>query len=182
VVESEIKIPVIELEPTRARLVTAGAKILTPAEKEVNVLFDTSTSELATGSRVLRIRRVGDRSILTFKGPAVWDGAVKQRREIELAVSSAETMAERLNALGYAPWMRYEKIRESWIFGQVRVELDHTPMGDFVELEGPPHDLPEAATSLGLDPDDAVRGSYISLWEAHRQHNPGLGRYMIFEP
>lgn len=180
-IESELKIPVVGLDPTRSRLRETGAIRLTPAELEVNFLFDTATGELASTRQVLRVRRVGGRSILTYKGPASWAGAVKQRREIEFEVSSSETAAELLHALGYAPWMRYEKMRESWTLDEVRIDLDHTPMGDFVEVEGAPDALEITARRLGLDPSAAVVGSYVSLWSERRQQQPGLGRDMVFD-
>jgi adenylate cyclase, class 2 len=181
VIESELKIPVDVLGEIRHRLAATGAEQLSAAEHEVNILFDTSRSRLAEGGQVLRVRRVGSRQVLTFKGPATYDGAVKQRREIELEISSSERIAELLHALGFAPGMRYEKKRESWLLGEIRVELDHTPMGDFVELEGPPDSLEAAAHRLGLDPARAVAQSYISLWREHCRRHPGLGRDMVFE-
>lgn len=179
-IECELKIPVDELDATRRCLREVAAEQLTTSELEVNILFDTAAGDLAANREVLRVRRVGDRRILTHKGPAVFDGAVKQRREIEVEISSSERTSELLHALGFAPWMRYEKERESWLMGSVRVELDHTPMGDFVELEGPTAELETAAHRLHLDPNRAVSQSYISLWQAHRDANPDLGRDMVF--
>jgi adenylate cyclase class 2 len=182
VIESELKIPVDDLDEVRGRLAATQAERLNAAEHEVNILFDTASGRLATSGQVLRVRRVGGRRVLTFKGPAAFDGAVKKRREIELEIASSERMSELLTALGFAPMMRYEKYRESWRFGEVRIELDHTPMGDFVELEGPPGSLAAAARSLGLDPARAVAKSYIGLWREHRRRHPGLARDMVFEP
>lgn len=180
-IECELKIPVDELDTIRRCLSEVAAEQLTPAELEVNILFDTADGNLAAHGQVLRVRRVGDRRILTHKGPAVFDGAVKQRREIEVEISSSERISELLHVLGFAPWMRYEKERESWLMESVRVELDHTPMGDFVELEGPTADLEAAAHRLHLDPGRAVSQSYISLWHAHRDTNPDLDRDMVFK-
>ncbi len=64
---------------------------------------------------------------------------------------------------------RYEKDRETWRLDDVEIVLDHTPMGDFVEVEGPAGVLEMTARSIGLDPSAAVRGSYISLWRAYRE-------------
>jgi adenylate cyclase class 2 len=180
-IECELKIPVDALAGIRRRLRAADAERLTPSERESNILFDTDDGALATAGQVLRVRRVGDRNVLTFKGPPAFAGAVKQRLEIELDVSSDERISELLQALGYSPRMRYEKDRESWSIGAVRVDLDHTPMGDFVELEGPTDALASAAHGLGLDPEDAVAGSYVGLWRDHRTRHPGLGRDMVFD-
>jgi adenylate cyclase class 2 len=181
VIERELKIPVEGLEAIRRRLVRAGAEPITPNRDEVNILFDTPGGELQSGGQALRVRRVGDRVVVTFKGPASWDGPVKQRREIELEISSGAAIAELLHVLGYVPWMRYEKQRESWRLGGVQVDLDHTPIGDFVELEGPDADLEHTARRLDLDPEQAVTESYPSLWQAHRRRHPELGRDMVFE-
>jgi adenylate cyclase class 2 len=78
--------------------------------------------------------------------------------------------------------MRYEKQRESWMLGETRVDLDHTPMGDFVELEGPTDSLEATAHRLGLDPERAVAQSYIGLWRDFRRQHPELGRDMVFDP
>lgn len=180
-IECELKIPVDGLDSIRRRLGETEATQLTINEPEVNILFDSASGQLASSGQVLRVRRVGGRNVLTFKGPADYDGAVKQRREIELEVSSSEKISELLHALGYAPWMRYEKQRESWMLGEVRVDLDHTPMGDFVELEGPTGSLENTARRLGLDPSRAVPESYISLWRTFRRQHPELGRDMVFD-
>jgi adenylate cyclase class 2 len=76
-----------------------------------------------------------------------------------------------LRRLGLSPLIRYDKDRELWRLSMVEVALDHTPMGDFVELEGPTEQLATAAEQIGLDPTTAVRGSYISLWIRYRQQH-----------
>jgi adenylate cyclase class 2 len=181
VIESEIKIPVPDLTPIRHRLEQAGGRRLADALLETNILFDTADGELAGSGRVLRLRRIGDRRVMTYKDRATMNGAVKQRREIELDIGSVERMTELLGALGFAPSIRYQKWRESWHWSAIRVELDHTPMGDFVELEGDADRLEDAARRLGLEPGNAVAGSYIELWIEHRRRRPDAGRDMVFE-
>lgn len=181
-IECELKIPVDRLDVIRRGLAEVGAERLTDNQREDNVLFDTADGRLTSSGQVLRVRRVGGRHLLTFKGPATYDGSVKQRREIELEIPSSEQISELLHALGYAPWMRYEKRRESWRIDDVRIELDHTPMGDFVELEGPTRALEATAHRIGLDPARAVAQSYIGLWRVFRRDHPELGRDMVFEP
>jgi adenylate cyclase class 2 len=181
VIEQEIKIPVDSLDEIRHRLVESGAERLHAGLREVNLLFDTADGSLASSDRVLRVRSVGERHVLTFKGTASYRGAIRERREIETEVASPERLIELLEALGYAPCFRYEKDRESWRLADVRIDLDHTPMGDFVELEGPSADLPETARALGLDPTRAVPGSYVSLWLEYRGAHPELGPDMVFD-
>lgn len=183
--ETELKIPVRDLEAVRRCLAEMpGAVELHPSEREVNILLDTTDGKLEAAGRVLRLRRIGDRQLLTLKGPASFEGAIKHREELELAVSDVAALAAIFDRLGYQPVVRYEKDRESWRVGGVTVTLDHTPMGDFVELEGPAERLTALAASLGIDPGDGVRGSYVSLWRDYRSAHPKLDlpRDMVFEP
>lgn len=150
--------------------------------REVNLLLDTRNLDLAADGCLLRLRGHGARRILTFKGPASFDGSIKVRPELEVQVEDLEKMQAVLEALGFVGVARYEKDRETWRLEGVEVVLDHTPMGDFVEVEGPSELLEPITLALGLDPSSAVRGSYMSLWEAYREANPesNLPRDMVF--
>ena len=176
-----MKIPVPDLAAVGRRLSRVGGRRIAGSELEANVLFDAPDGRLAATGRVLRLRRVGARSLLTFKGPAQMEGPIKRRTEIELEIASPENMTELLGELGFAPSVRYEKRRERWLVGDVEVDLDRTPMGDFVELEGPAEALEGVALELELDSSDAVEGTYLDLWREHRRARPGLGPDMVFE-
>lgn len=178
--ESEIKIPVERLDDTRERLRVLDAALLHPSAREVNVLLDDGFGSLRNAGQVLRIRRYGERVRLTLKGAARFVGGVKIRDELEVGASDAELLERIFRGLGFEPWMRYEKDREAWSFNEVEVVLDHTPMGGFVELEGAVELLAETARRLGLEPNDAVRGSYVSLWTEERRRHPDLPHDMVF--
>lgn len=174
-VEIELKIPVADLATVRSRLVAAEAHQLHGPLREVNLLLDSADHGVAAAGRVLRLRSVGERHLLTLKGPPSFHGALKEREELELEVADQTTMVALLERLGYRTVLRYDKDRESWRLGSTVVTLDHTPMGDFVEIEGPRTELHLAATSIGLDPGAAVHGSYVSLWHDYRRDHPELG-------
>lgn len=183
-VETELKIPVNDLATVRDSLRNVEAALEMASAREVNVVFDSADGRLSTDGCVLRLRRYGDRRVLTFKGPPSYDGPIKTRTEHELHIEGVEAMGRIFECLGFNPVARYEKDRECWRIGEVAVVLDHTPMGDFVEVEGPAAQLVEVARSLGLDPTQAVRGSYLALWREYREKRPesGLPADMIFEP
>lgn len=174
IVESELKIPVTDFEQVRAFLQRARAIVVRTMEREVNLLLDTEDKRLRTAGCMLRLRRHGDRKTLTFKGPVSYRGAIKERLEHETEVADLGRMGEILRELGLSVFMRYEKDREEWALDDVSVVLDHTPMGSFVEVEGPREKLPEIADLLGLEIASAVRGSYASLWLDHRERHPEL--------
>jgi adenylate cyclase class 2 len=102
---------------------------------------------------LLRLRDALD-THLTLKAPAP-SGAQsdqhKARVEIEITVNDYDAAFAILTALGYSPAWRYEKYRESFRLDDVIVALDHTPIGDFVEIEGPPDAIRPVAERLGFD-------------------------------
>jgi adenylate cyclase class 2 len=150
--------------------------------REVNFLFDTTDGRLRSAGSLLRLREHGDRQLITFKEPPRFIRAVKARPEFETRIGDLETMVEILERLGLSVFMRYEKDREEWLLGEFSIVLDHTPMGDFVEVEGPQDRLEHTAQILGLEVADAVRGSYVSLWRDYRARHPerDLPRDMVF--
>ena len=172
--ESELKIPVTDLQPIRASLRAARAVKVQSVARETNVLLDSDDGRLRNAGSLLRLRKHGDRKLLTFKGPVSYRGAVKERPEYETEIADLERMSDILGLVGFSIFMRYEKEREEWLLGEVSVVLDQTPMGDFVEVEGPPEQLEQTALVLGLDTADAVRGSYLSLWQEYRERHPEL--------
>ncbi len=178
--EQEMKIPVPSHAPLRERLAAAGAHLLHPLVFEENWVLDDTAGTLAAAGRLLRVRRTGERALLTVKEPGTFIGGVKSRIERETAVASPEETLAILAALGFAPVRRYQKRRESWALAGVVVALDETPAGAFVEIEGPEVSLAAAAATLGLDPGTAVRGTYLDVWTAFRAAHPDAPAEMVF--
>ena len=185
-IEAELRLSGVVLERVRAALAEHGGRRLRPPEHEQNQLWDRG-GELASGQRVLRVRRTWpsdatdatdttdttggsgapeQRCLLTYKDrPRSRDG-VKSRREIELECDPDGAIEELLEALGYEPSFRYVKLRESWTIDGHVVALDTTPLGSFVEIEGAaPRGL---LARLGLEDAEVVASSYPELWLEHR--------------
>ena len=168
---------------------------------EWNVIFDTPEGGLAKHGQLLRIRTktpqekpkkgkamAGQRTLLTFKRPSVEGKAAsgsaqedhrhKVREELELEVTGGDTLAKIFEGLGMRGWFRYEKYRttyrlpasSSWAKGLL-IELDETPIGTFVELEGPPPAIDRAARELGFSSFDYIVKNYLVLYvEDCRKH------------
>jgi len=180
VVEQEMKIPVATLSAVRERLGHSGGRRLNPSTLEENWVLDDPGRTLSGSGRLLRVRRAGEQAWLTLKEPGSFSGGVKSRVEIQTSIGNAETVLAVLGGLGFRPVRCYQKRREEWSFGPVVVALDETPMGEFVELEGPAELLARAATDLGLDPRKAVLGTYLDLWVAYRALHPEAPVNMTF--
>jgi len=178
--ETEIKIPVADLEPLRARLREAGAVELRALHEEDNTLYDDANGELSRSGCALRLRIAGNRGVLTFKGEARFDGALKVREELETEVEKPEVLRAILARLGFVPRFRYQKRRQELALLGCTVCLDETPIGFFVEVEGNAGEIPRALERLGLSAAEAERNSYAGLYARARQKEPGLPPDMLF--
>ncbi len=178
--EQEFKFGVASLVPVRATLQRLGASLRVPATLERNWVLDDAQGSLRQKGCLLRVRQWGEHHLLTFKGPARLAAGLKVREELEVGVEAGEKALAVLLALGYAPVFYYEKERETWSLRQAAVALDHTPMGDFVELEGERPGLRELAVALGFVPEAALRGTYLELWQSYRKEHPEAPLHMVF--
>jgi adenylate cyclase class 2 len=178
--ETEIKLPCPDLEGTREKLRGRGATLRQERRAEHNVLYDDARGELSGRGCTLRLRTAGTDAILTFKGPARFDGGLKVREEREVRVSDAEEAAALLSGLGLVPRFRYEKHRESWEHAGCVVSLDETPIGRFLEVEGNPGAIRKVVADLELDVSEAIPYSYPTLYARRRREDPALPPDMVF--
>jgi adenylate cyclase class 2 len=148
---------------------------------ELNILFDTPDGGFARHGQLLRIRiesaggakpKGPTRVLLTYKGPGEpqKDARFKIRDEREVVVANDAAIRGILEALGLRGWFRYEKYRTTfalpstarWAAG-LQIELDETPIGVFLELEGPPDAIDRAAKELGFSRADYITKNYLLL-------------------
>lgn len=176
-VERELKFAGVDLESLRGRLLELEAEREGPPSDEDNWLLDRD-GELALSGSVLRVRQDGRGALITFKGPASFEGQTKLRRELELGIDSAELALDLLRGLGYTVVRRYQKIREEWRLGSETICLDHTPIGDFVEFEGEKAEA--VAKRFGLQPTDAETRTYLRLYLDYLAQNPDAPVDMTF--
>jgi adenylate cyclase class 2 len=202
--ETEIKLRITNLAGFRRALRKLGARSVARVGGRVheqNVLFDTAAKQLKNRGQLLRIRTEApaargkggkhtQRVLLTFKRPVAAGekreesrGAHKVREELELQVSDGEALASIFRGLGMRPWFSYEKFRttyrlpkgQRWAKGLL-IELDETPIGTLVELEGPSRAIDRAAKTLGFSKQDYVVANYFVLYRdecRRRGEKPG---------
>jgi len=161
--EIEIKFLVPDLKALEQRLAAMGFRCVTPSTREVNTLYDLPGHKLRRKGELLRLREYGDAWRLTHKARAK-ASEYKSRTELETAVADGAQMELLLRALGYQPVFVYEKFRSEWSDGKGHVVLDHTPIGDIAEIEGPARWIDATAKRLGVAPSDYVTKSYAELF------------------
>jgi len=134
-------------EEVLARLPKIGAK-REGEDFEVNTLYAGETLNLRRS--VLRLRRVGDNGVLTYKESLASRLDVKHRREDETRVDDPDAMELILEALGFTPALVYEKRRETWRLAQTEIVIDELPFGLFMEIEGSEKDIREVESKLAI--------------------------------
>ena len=165
--EQEIKLRMADCETARRAVVGLGAALERPRHFEDNVLFDDEAGSLSKCGSVLRLRRTSPGpSVLTFKGPKRVVEGIRSRMETESEVADADAVQAVLAGLGYTPRLRYQKFRETWSWREVEIVVDETPVGTFLEIEGPLPTIHAAAQALGRGPADYVTDSYVGLFLA----------------
>lgn len=184
-VEVEIKLRVSRPAAMRRKLRLLGARPIRRAH-ERNVLYDTPDGKLRRAGKLLRLRWNNGDAVLTFKAPVgkkdARDARFKVRREIEFSVD-ARLMRRVLAAAGLVAGFRYEKYRTSFRVpraNHVKVELDETPIGCFLELEGQPAAIDRLARRLGYARSDYITANYLALYLMDCRAKGKRARHMVF--
>ncbi len=141
-----------------------------------------------------------ERVVLTYKSPAMRTdapgtagphqerlGRHKVREETEVEVADAQALSQILEGLGLRGWFRYEKYRTTYrLPGSARwasdllIELDETPVGNYVELEGPPEAIDRAAGLLGFTQKDYTTKNYLQLYLEDCRRRGVAPTHMLF--
>jgi adenylate cyclase class 2 len=178
--EVEQKVRLVDAVELIARVAKLGGAFGEPIE-QVDLYFNHPSRDFAATDEACRIRRVGERAFVTYKGPKL-DAATKTRRELELplAAGTAEGFAELLAALGFRRTAEVRKLRRTAeVECQGRsfeVALDDVAdVGLFAELEtsAAEAELPAARAALAelaakLELTANERRSYLELLLAGR--------------
>jgi adenylate cyclase class 2 len=183
--EIEVKLRLTDLRDMLARLKHLGA-ISHGRVLEQNTLFDTPDSDLRRNGRLIRVR-IGTpapghgltgglpQAVLTAKAPPSAGkpraskrkpSPFKERAESELTLRNPAAFLRSLPPLGLRPGFRYEKFRTSFRYRGLHLDLDETPVGIILELEGEPQAIDRTAKALGFSPQDYVRATYWDLYAA----------------
>ncbi|MGH9663187.1 MAG: class IV adenylate cyclase [Bryobacteraceae bacterium] len=181
--EVEIKLPLPDAGRGRRLLRAAGYRILRRRVFESNTVYDRPPGELRSTGELLRLRSSGRAWLLTYKGPSI-PGRHKTRPEFEVSVSGGAPMDHILQRLGYVPAFRYEKFRTEFRKrpGPGVVVLDETPIGVFLELEGPAEWIDRAAGELGFEEASYITASYGALYMEDCRRRGLAPSHMTFAP
>jgi len=195
--EIEIKLHVNDIRAVTSRLQRLGAAS-EGGVHERNTLYDTPKEYFRSTGRLLRVRidmpaasntmKAGrNRALVTFKAPApaqsksrYSQSRYKEKLETETAIQRPERWDHALRSLGFRPGFEYEKYRCPFRLRGLHIDLDETPVGVFLELEGAPQEIDRVARQLGYGPSEYIRGTYWDLNAADCRRRGKIPGNMLF--
>lgn len=172
--EIEVKLRIPDLKLFLQKLGTLRPRRLAARTFEDNFVMDLPQLKLGDRGILLRVRSEDGSGSLTLKGPVRAHKVFKVREEIESSCDPAE-MVEILQNLGYRIAFRYQKYRTTYqakaADGRgpapaVKVMIDETPIGNYVELEGDPDGVTRLAAVLGYSKREFIKDSYHELFRS----------------
>jgi adenylate cyclase, class 2 len=188
-IETEIKLRIPSVKKIRDNISVLRFESIQPRTFERNIVFDTPDQSLKKSKRLLRLRNNDGQFILTFKRPitAVNSNLLpadaknyKVREEIEVDVSDFQKTQTIIQLLGFDIFFIYEKYREVFRGKSktdfVKIMLDETPIGNFIEIEGETENIDHTAQLLGYSRQDYITANYHSLFK-----QAGLTGHMQFQ-
>lgn len=143
-----------------AALEEAGGEYIR-RDLEENVIY--TSDGLRKSGGVIRLRHVGDRTLLTYKRRVQGRSDVKEQIEHETEVADVDSIRSILNELEIKPALVYEKHRDIWELRSVEVVLDELPFGSFMEIEGTITAIREAEILLGIEELEPVHETYPTM-------------------
>jgi adenylate cyclase class 2 len=173
--EIELKFPLSDPAALQNLLPQLGFHLDTPRTFESNTLYDTPGRELRAQKQLLRIRQYGNVHTLTHKRTAAPEdpehpSRYKVRIETETTVADPVALGQVFEQLGYQPVFIYEKYRTEWSAfdpltgSSPHLVIDETPIGNYVELEGPTTWIDRMLVDLGVNVNTCLTDSYGKLF------------------
>lgn len=162
-IEIEVKIKIDDPGVIAERIIALGAILDRDRHLEENTLYDFAAKDLYKKQHALRVRRVKRKIFLTFKGAAQKSRKFKIREEYETEVKNEKQLKKILKSLGLQPVFSYHKYRTVYRKKRLKICLDETVVGNYLELEGQQNEIVRFAQALQLSKKDFIKKDYIQL-------------------
>lgn len=146
-IEKKFRLDPKQFEKIQSRLRKLGAVF---AEETFEENYLHRGRNLDDRQAALRLRRTGEKTVLTYKERIANDSDAKHKMEFETEVSDVQSTERIIGMLGYRLSVIYEKRRRTWHLGDVEIVLDELPFGLFMEIEGTEADIEKVQRQLKI--------------------------------
>lgn len=164
-VEIEIKIRIKDIQSLAKKISDLGAQIEKERFFEENTLYDFPSRSLYKKRQALRLRKVNKKIFFAFKGAPQKSRKFKIREEHETEVKNEKQLKKILKSVGLVPVFNYKKHRTVFRKKRLKICLDETPVGNFIELEGQRGEIVRFAKALRFEKKEFIKLDYIQLME-----------------
>ena len=134
-----------------------------PGEEEFEENIVYRGGRLDLGGCALRLRRVNNRAIMTFKQRFPSKSPIKYQQEEETVVANPDAAHAIISALGFRVGLVYEKRRVRWDVGKAAVVIDELPFGVFMEIEASEQEIKRVERLLAAEKLPPVMETYPGL-------------------
>jgi adenylate cyclase class 2 len=170
-IETEVKIRVSDIKETKQKLSAIGCQVEKDFYRESNALYDFPDGRLEKSQQALRLRLIGKKAFLAFKGQPQKSRSFKIREEYESEIKNAHNFKKIMKKLGLRPVFEYRKKRMLLRKDRVKICLDETEIGNYLELEGKRSDIVKLAKVLGYSRKDFIKLDYVQMIKEKKQKN-----------
>jgi len=175
--EIEIKIKVSDFDNIEEKIKKIKIKQITGWILEDNFVFDHKDQSFKKENKLFRLRKFGDKIILTLKTPAKnKEKFLKIRNEYEVVVSDFKQIKKIIKLLGFKKFFRYQKYRKIFKIDNNTICFDKTPIGNYIEIEGEKEFIFKTAKLLNKGKNDFILDTYLNLFRAKDKNGD-----MVFE-
>ncbi len=121
---------------------------------ETTVMYDENNKLFRQDVRLRLRRKINlktnkEESEISYKKPKTREG-VKIEEEFETCIGDFEEMEQILFNIGFLKISSYERIRDTFKRGGIKITTDSFPFGDYLEIEGNLKEIEEIAKELGF--------------------------------
>jgi len=170
-IEIEVKIRIDDIKAIREKILSLDANLEKDRFYEENTLYDFPSQDLYYKQQALRLRKMNKKIFIAFKGTPQKSRKFKIREEYETEVKNEKQVRKILKSLGLIPVFQYQKHRTIFKKKQLKIYLDETSIGNFIELEGDREEIVRFAEALGVSKKEFIKLDYIQLLKKEMEKN-----------
>ena len=167
--EIEVKIRIEHLDGIKEQIQSQDVELIKERHSQDDTFYDWPSFDLRKKRHALRVRKINNKTFLTFKGPEQKSRKFKIREEFETEVKNEKHLRKIIKSLGLQPVFQYQKFRTVYRKKKLTICLDETPIGDFLELEGQQSEIVRFARALNFSKDDFIKKDYVQLIRQEKQ-------------
>ena len=153
---------------------------------ELTVMYDQGKKLFERDAR-LRLRKIIDifsnkeKAEFSYKKPKTREG-IKIEEEYESQIGDFSEVEKILENIGFSKISSYERIRDTFMQGGVKITIDSFPFGDYIEFEGEIEKIKKLANDFGFNMNNNITKSCDDIYaDICISKNKEVGNHIFFE-